>query len=104
MLWTRYVQYGECKAQVGKLKHLSKFRVSCDYIGWTITHHAWSWIRDPAFIDPPLVVGTLFMGKRSVEGFSDVSHTINTHGKTLEHITVEERGRYTVEHVIQTKY
>lgn len=32
------------------------------------------------------------MGKRSIEGFSDISHTVNTHGKTLEHITVEERG------------
>lgn len=32
------------------------------------------------------------MGKRSIEGFSDISHTVNTHSKTLEHITVEERG------------
>lgn len=32
------------------------------------------------------------MSKGSVEGFSDVSQTVNTHGKTLEHITVGERG------------
>lgn len=33
------------------------------------------------------------MRKRSIEGFSDISHTINTHSKSLEHITVEERGK-----------
>lgn len=32
------------------------------------------------------------MRKRSIEGFSDISHTVNTHSKSLEHITVEERG------------
>lgn len=32
------------------------------------------------------------MCKRSIEGFSDISHTVNTHSKSLEHITVEERG------------
>lgn len=32
------------------------------------------------------------MGKRSIEGFSDIGHTVNTHSKTLEHITVEKRG------------
>lgn len=58
----------------------------------TITHHPWSWIRDPAFISSPLVVGTLFVSKGSVESFSDVSHTVNTHSKSLEHIAVEEKG------------
>lgn len=32
------------------------------------------------------------MRKRSIEGFSDISHTVNTHSKSLEHITVEQRG------------
>lgn len=57
-----------------------------------IAHHAWSGIGNPAFVCTPPVVRTFFMGKRSIEGFSDISHTINTYGKTLEHVTVEDRG------------
>ena len=32
------------------------------------------------------------MSEGSVEGFSDVSHTVNTHSKALEHVAVEEKG------------
>lgn len=56
------------------------------------THHAWSRIGDPALVGPPLLVGALLVSEGSVEGFSDVSHAVNAHGKTLEHITVEARG------------
>lgn len=74
---------------------MSKFRFRLNTLG-TMTNHAWSWIRDPALIGLPLVVGALFMSEGSVEGFSDVSHTVNTHCKTLEDITVKERGRHPV--------
>lgn len=31
------------------------------------------------------------MSERSVEGFSDVGHVVNTHSEALEHVTVQER-------------
>lgn len=62
----------------------------------TITHHTRSWIRYPAFVSPPLVVGALFMSEGTIEGFSDVSHAVNTHSKTLEHITVERAEIYSL--------
>lgn len=80
------------KLSASAIWYRSNSKRECDYICSLIAHHAWSWIGNSAFIGSPPVVRTFFMRKRSIESFSDISHTVNTYCKTLEHITVEERG------------
>lgn len=43
------------------------------------------------------------MGKWSVESLSDISHTVNTHSKTLEDIAVDERYTVILLIIIQIK-
>lgn len=56
-------------------------------VGILVTHHSRSWIWNTALIWSPLIVWTFFMSKWSVKHLPDVSHAIDAHCITLEHVT-----------------
>lgn len=59
---------------------------------WANTYHTGPWVRHPALVHPPLVIGTFSVGEWSIKSFPDIGHAVNAHSKTLEDIAVEPRG------------
>lgn len=70
---------------------------------WANTHHAWPWVRHPALVNPPLVIGALSVGERSIKSFPDISHAINAHSKALEYVAVEQRGDVSDEQIVKER-
>lgn len=54
-------------------------------------HHARTWKGHLAPIGPPLVLGTILVGKGPLEDLPDVSHVVHTDGIALEHSTAGDR-------------
>lgn len=60
-------------------------------LAWPGTHHARAGEGHLAPIRPPLVLGTILVGKGPLEDLPDVLHVVQADCKALEHSTAEGR-------------